>query len=310
MGTSRLRGGAGPLPALYQLLRPAGVRAIGMQWRSGLNWRAPSLWRGGTIGLYGGSFNPPHAGHAYVARWAMKAARLSQLWWMVSPQNPLKRHGEQKASQDQTSRPASKAVSSPWQARLQACRAFIRHPRLKIMAPEAALAAGGMWEGAYGKSCEDECGGEKAMGNFTLRTVLTLKQRMPATNWVLIIGADNWRDFHYWRGWRQLIAQIPILVVGRDYRAGLPLSQPIAGRGLRAAPLPQANFTRSTAPQTMGAGASSQRPGHHRAQAARQYAKAQHRHLPARLGQKAPPAWAYLAVRLHPAASRNLRYSP
>ncbi|RME63509.1 MAG: nicotinic acid mononucleotide adenylyltransferase, partial [Alphaproteobacteria bacterium] len=83
-----------------------------------------ALWRGRRVGLFGGSFNPPHDGHLHAARQAMKALRLDAIWWLVAPQNPLKdRHD-----------------MAPLPARLAAARRQARHPRIFVTAVERRLA--------------------------------------------------------------------------------------------------------------------------------------------------------------------------
>lgn len=81
----------------------------------------PPAYPGMSIGLLGGSFDPPHEGHLKISLLALKRLRLSQLWWLVSPQNPLK------------------ARSDAIESRLEAARAMARHPRIKALDLESRL---------------------------------------------------------------------------------------------------------------------------------------------------------------------------
>ncbi|TIU36870.1 MAG: nicotinic acid mononucleotide adenylyltransferase, partial [Mesorhizobium sp.] len=82
----------------------------------------PHAARGLTVGLFGGSFNPPHAGHALVAEIALRRLALDQLWWMVTPGNPLK----------------SARELAPLAERIELSEKIARNPRIKVTAFEAA----------------------------------------------------------------------------------------------------------------------------------------------------------------------------
>jgi len=75
----------------------------------------PYASQGQVIGLFGGSFDPPHPGHVHVSREALKRFRLDQVWWLVSPGNPLKAHGP-----------------APMGRRLEAARDLVQHPRIRV----------------------------------------------------------------------------------------------------------------------------------------------------------------------------------
>jgi nicotinate-nucleotide adenylyltransferase len=138
--------------------------------------RLPPFRPGMRIGLYGGSFDPPHPGHRHVAMLAMKRLRLDRVWWMVTPGNPLK---------DQ-SRLASAA------SRSAATRRLARHPRMIVTEFEAALGS-----------------------SYTVETLRYLVRRCPGVRFVFIMGADSWAGFHRWRGWREITRMVPIAVVDR-----------------------------------------------------------------------------------------------
>ena len=86
--------------------------------RAGLPYARP----GQTVGLFGGSFDPPHAGHVHVSREALKRFGLDRVWWLVSPGNPLKREGP-----------------APLERRMQAARALVKHPRIEVTDIEARI---------------------------------------------------------------------------------------------------------------------------------------------------------------------------
>jgi nicotinate-nucleotide adenylyltransferase len=128
------------------------------------------------IGLFGGSFNPPHEGHRLVALTALRRAGLDALWVMVTPGNPLK-------DTAQLPHPAE---------RFAAVKAFFRHPRIKVTDFETDLGVRYSWQ-----------------------TVDFLLRRAPGVKFVWVMGADNLAGFHRWRRWRDIARKMPILVVDR-----------------------------------------------------------------------------------------------
>ncbi|MEO6376519.1 MAG: nicotinate-nucleotide adenylyltransferase, partial [Caulobacteraceae bacterium] len=137
--------------------------------------------RGMRVGLFGGSFDPAHEGHAHVARTAMRRLRLHRVVWLVSPQNPLKRGRP----------PASLAK------RMAGARAFAQSP-------------GMMGPGMIVSDLETRLGSV-----FTVDTLRTLKARHPGVKFVWIMGSDSLANFHRWRGWRTIFREIPVAVVAR-----------------------------------------------------------------------------------------------
>jgi nicotinate-nucleotide adenylyltransferase len=135
------------------------------------------------IGLLGGSFNPAHQGHRAISLQALKQLRLDQVWWLVSPQNPLK---------------ASSGMAD-FEDRLAGARAIAAgHPRLVVTDLEQRLGT-----------------------RYSIDTVRWLKRKCRA-HFVWLIGADNLAQLPYWRGWRRLVELVPIAVVDREpysYRA-------------------------------------------------------------------------------------------
>ncbi|KAB2957597.1 MAG: nicotinate-nucleotide adenylyltransferase [Rhizobiaceae bacterium] len=136
----------------------------------------PHVEKGMAVGLFGGSFNPPHAGHALVAEIALRRLRLDQLWWIVTPGNPLK----------------SAAELAPLAERLRRSEAVAGDPRIRVTAFEARHSV-----------------------RFTADTLALVKAHNPGVDFVWVMGADNLRDFHRWQRWRQIAMTVPIAVMDR-----------------------------------------------------------------------------------------------
>jgi nicotinate-nucleotide adenylyltransferase len=140
--------------------------------------RAPGpVGTGLRVGLLGGSFNPPHDGHVHVSKAALKKLRLDYVWWLVSPQNPLK---------------PQKGMAS-FDKRLEGATQLAgRHPRM--------IATG----------VEEELG-----TRFTIDSLRALKRRFPDVRFVWLMGSDNLVQISRWRRWQQIFAQVPVAVVTR-----------------------------------------------------------------------------------------------
>ncbi|MBE7184581.1 MAG: nicotinate-nucleotide adenylyltransferase [Methylobacterium mesophilicum] len=136
----------------------------------------PHAEPGMAVGLFGGSFNPSHAGHALVAEIALRRLRLDQLWWMVTPGNPLK----------------STRELLPLEERIRRSEALAPDPRIKVTAFEATLNS-----------------------RYTADTLRTIKLRNPGIRFVWIMGADNLRGFHLWQRWQTIAETFPIAVIDR-----------------------------------------------------------------------------------------------
>ena len=146
--------------------------------------RGPLALPGQRIGLLGGSFDPPHPGHAHISRWALRAVGLDAVWWLVSPGNPLKERG-----------PADIDL------RVAACRERVDHPRIRVTDIERHLRS-----------------------PYTANTLRQLGQRFPGVRFVWLMGADNLANFHQWEDWRWIIEHHDIAVFarpGQQLRAGL-----------------------------------------------------------------------------------------
>ena len=138
--------------------------------------RLPHTEQGQRIGLFGGSFNPPHNGHLLVSEIALKRLQLDQIWWIVTPGNPLK---------------DSNQLASLFE-RIKLCENIANHPSIKITAFELAHPT-----------------------RFTADTLKFVKARLPGTNFVWIMGADNLASFHKWQRWRDIANMMPLAVIDR-----------------------------------------------------------------------------------------------
>ena len=129
------------------------------------------------VGLLGGSFNPAHRGHRHISLAAMTALGLDEVWWLVSPGNPLKEGAKDMASFD---------------ARFASAKSMARRSLIKVSDFEAR-------EGT----------------RYTVDTVAKLKKRYPHIRFIWLIGADTVAQFHQWRRWRKLAESLPIAVISR-----------------------------------------------------------------------------------------------
>lgn len=136
----------------------------------------PHSASGMRIGLFGGSFNPPHDGHRLVSRQALKRLGLDAVWWLVSPGNPLK----------------DNATLPPLSQRIDDARKIIDHPGVRITGFEA--------EHGF---------------RYTYDTLEFLTNSLPDRKFVWIMGADNLAGFHKWERWRDIANLMPIAVYVR-----------------------------------------------------------------------------------------------
>ncbi len=133
--------------------------------------------RGLRIGLLGGSFNPAHAGHLHISKLALQRLGLDYVWWLVSPQNPLK--------------PVE--GMAPLVERLRGAHMVARaHPRVRVSAIEARLGT-----------------------RYTVDTLAALRRHFPATSFVWLMGADNLAQVSEWRQWSRIFHLTAIAVFAR-----------------------------------------------------------------------------------------------
>jgi nicotinate-nucleotide adenylyltransferase len=163
-------------------------------------------------GLLGGSFNPAHAGHRAISLFAMQALGLDELWWMVSPGNPLKAGASDMAS---------------LKTRLASARKMSRRSRIRATAIETQLGT-----------------------RYTADTLVGLRKRYRKRDFIWIMGADNLAGFHRWHRWRAIAQQMPIAVIARPGYDAIAISAPaMAWFGHRVRPRDQArDWTRWSMP--------------------------------------------------------------
>ena len=151
------------------------------------------------IGLFGGTFDPPHQAHLAAALLALKRLKLDRVWWLVTPGNPLKNN----------------SGLAPIGQRIAAARALTRHPRIDVTGLEAVIKT-----------------------RYTYDTICWLKARCPGVRFVWIMGADNLRSFHRWQRWRDIAKLMPIVVVDRLGPSLYAGASP-AGQAMRLARIPE-----------------------------------------------------------------------
>ena len=135
----------------------------------------------------GGSFNPPHAGHIHITRQAIKSIGLNEVWWIISPRNPLK--------EDYTFN---------YEYRREACKRLLHNAKVKLSEHERTMGI-----------------------NYSSETIKHLKKKFPRIQFVWVIGADNMRSFHKWKNWNNIFMDLPIAVFARpnqQLKAGLSLA--------------------------------------------------------------------------------------
>lgn len=141
-------------------------------------------------GLLGGSFNPAHRGHRHISLAALDALGLDEIWWLVSPGNPLK----------------TKKGMAPLLARVASARRAARGAPIRVTAIERALGT-----------------------VYTADTLARLVRRFPKRRFIWLMGADNLAQFHRWRDWRRIAALVPIAIVTRPGYDGAALKAPAWG---------------------------------------------------------------------------------
>jgi nicotinate-nucleotide adenylyltransferase len=181
------------------------------------------------VGLFGGSFNPSHEGHAHVAETALKRIGLDRVIWLVSPQNPLKPSHETAAHT----------------RRVWGALRYAQGPSMIVSDAEVKI-------GSF----------------YTVDTLRVLKARFPGVRFVWIMGADSLASFHRWRGWTEIMREVPVAVVARPWATLKGRFSPAARR-----------FAHARIP----------------ARAART------------LPDRRPPAWVYLGAPLNFTSSTSLR---
>lgn len=141
-------------------------------------------------GLLGGSFNPAHRGHRQLSIHAARVLGLDEIWWLVSPGNPLK----------------DPAGMAPLPARFAAARRAAAGLPIRVTAIERELGT-----------------------RYTADTLPALRRRFGGRDFIWLMGADNLQQFHRWRDWRAIARTVPIAVVGRPGYDGIAQAAPAMG---------------------------------------------------------------------------------
>jgi len=129
------------------------------------------------IGLLGGSFNPAHDGHIYISNEALKRLELDEIWWLVSPQNPLK----------------SNSTSAPMKIRLKNARSIAKGHNIRVEDLET-----------------------KFKTNFTSKTLEFIIKRYSGSSFIWLMGADNLVEINRWFKWKSIFQIMPVAVFNRD----------------------------------------------------------------------------------------------
>lgn len=151
------------------------------------------------IGLLGGSFNPAHAAHREISLIALHRLKLDQVWWLVSPQNPLKQSNGM----------------APLAQRVAGARQVAAHPKIKVTNIETRLGT-----------------------RYTADTLEHLQRHYPNCRFVWLMGADNLNQIRHWDRWQDIARAMPIAVLDRPGH-NLTAPQSLAGRYLGRWRLPQ-----------------------------------------------------------------------
>ena len=134
-------------------------------------------WAGQRVGILGGSFNPPHQGHIHISLIAKRMLGLDYIWWLVTPQNPLKDSKETRS----------------YDERFAACLDITKtHPHIIVSDFE-----------------------QRMQLTYTYETVLALTDSYPHTDFVLLMGMDNALSFHKWDNWRNILDKMATAHIAR-----------------------------------------------------------------------------------------------
>ena len=128
------------------------------------------------IGILGGSFNPAHDGHRHISLEALKRLRLDEVWWLVSPQNPLK----------------PQEGMAPFEDRIEKAKSVADHPRIRVTDIEKGFAT-----------------------TYTAETLARLCRRFPNQRFVWLMGADNLSQISRWNRWTRIFHTVPVAVFDR-----------------------------------------------------------------------------------------------
>ena len=131
---------------------------------------------GAKIGLLGGSFNPAHQGHLQISLEALRRLGLDEVWWLVSPQNPLKPQNGM----------------APLSERVTKAQELARHPKIRVTPLESLLNT-----------------------QFTADTLRKLRKSLPKAHFVWLLGADNLYQLEKWHNWQQIFDETVVAIFDR-----------------------------------------------------------------------------------------------
>ncbi|MEQ1790542.1 MAG: nicotinate (nicotinamide) nucleotide adenylyltransferase [Rickettsiales bacterium] len=137
----------------------------------------PIYTKNRTIALLGGSFNPAHAGHLHISEYALKTLKVDEVWWLVSPKNPLK----------------SADSLADYSERFASAMFITKHNRRIFVSN-------------FEKNIST---------NYTYHSLTQLKKHYHGTNFIWLMGADNLAGFHNWQHWQDILKIFPVLVFDR-----------------------------------------------------------------------------------------------
>lgn len=167
--------------------RRKSARAAATRWYPG----PPSLFGRGTVGLLGGSFNPAHEGHAYIAQTALERLGLDEVWWLVSPGNPLKPN----------------AGMAPLGERFASAVSQARNGCMRVTDIERELGT-----------------------RYTAAALARLRARYPRLHFVWLMGADNLAQLPAWKDWSSIFHTVPVAVFARPHYLERALSGAASAR--------------------------------------------------------------------------------
>lgn len=133
-------------------------------------------WNNMRVGILGGSFNPPHAGHVHISHMALKSLKLDAIWWLVTPLNPLKSPDDLLSMEE----------------RIELSRKINTNPKVIITGIEGELGT-----------------------SYSYASIKTLKKSFPKTKFAWITGMDNVHNFHHWNYWKEFLDEMCMVHVTR-----------------------------------------------------------------------------------------------